>query len=139
MAIPKQKFREAVFVSLYSMTQGGGSAELPQFVSETLKVSSADADRAFDYAATIMSKKEDLDDHIEDNSTDYAFYRIPSAEINILRLAVYEILYDDTVPNAVVIAEAIRLTKKFCGVNATQFVHAIADAVAKESCEPAHT
>ena len=47
------------------------------------------------------------------------------AELTILRLAVYEILFDEDVPNGVAINEAVELAKKFGQDGAGSFVNGI--------------
>src|SRR5690606_29501809 len=59
------------------------------------------------------------------------FERIPRVERNILRLAVFELLHDPSVPPTVAIAEAIRLTRKFATPEAATFINAVLDAIFK--------
>ncbi|MEO5859462.1 MAG: transcription antitermination factor NusB, partial [Pyrinomonadaceae bacterium] len=47
---------------------------------------------------------------------------------NILRLAVYEFLYEDT-PRTVVINEALEIARRFSTFEATQFINGILDAI----------
>ena len=52
-------------------------------------------------------------------------------ELTILRLALFEIRYDEEVPDKVAINEALELTRQFGEDNATSFVNGILDAAAK--------
>ena len=54
--------------------------------------------------------------------------RMATVDRNILRLAIYEFLYEDT-PKKVVINEALEIAKKFSTTEAVQFVNGILDAV----------
>jgi N utilization substance protein B len=47
---------------------------------------------------------------------------------NVLRLAVYEFLYEDT-PHTVVINEALEIARRFSTFEATQFINGILDAI----------
>lgn len=51
--------------------------------------------------------------------------RIGKVELSIIRLAVYEILYDDTIPTAVSINEAVEMAKKFGPQDSHAFVNGI--------------
>ena len=42
-----------------------------------------------------------------------------------MRLAVYEILFDDTIPGSVSINEAVELAKKYCNPDASGFINAV--------------
>ena len=46
-------------------------------------------------------------------------------ELALLRIAVYEILYDDEVPTGVAISEAVELSKKYGPDNAASFVNGV--------------
>ena len=54
--------------------------------------------------------------------------RMAAVDRNILRLAVYEFLYEE-VPKPVVINEALEVTKRFSSPDAVQFVNGVLDAV----------
>ena len=53
-------------------------------------------------------------------------------DVNILRLAVYEMKYDEDVPVKVAINEAVELAKKFGGDDSSSFVNGILGKIAKE-------
>lgn len=72
--------------------------------------------------ATVLSRYEevvshlgDIDPIIADATSGWALDRIGRIELNILRLAVFEIRYDDDVPSKVAINEAVDLAKSFGG------------------------
>ncbi len=54
-------------------------------------------------------------------------------ELSILRLAVYEILYDDAVPEKVAINEAVELAKKYGQDNAGKYVNGVLAGIVKEN------
>ena len=51
---------------------------------------------------------------------------------NILRMAVFELLYEENIAPAIVINEAIEIAKKYSGDEAATFVNGILDAVRKD-------
>ncbi len=73
----------------------------------------------------------DLDSVIEKASLGWDLKRIGRAELNILRLGVYEVLYDDSVPNGVAANEAVELAKKYGGNQSYAFVNGILSKVIK--------
>lgn len=61
----------------------------------------------------IFDKQEELDNIISKYSDKRTVSRIPKINLAILRLAIYEALYDEKVPVNVAISEAVALTEKF--------------------------
>lgn len=57
--------------------------------------------------------------------------RIGKSEIAIMRIAVYEILFEEDVPNRVAINEAVELSKLYCDEDAKGFVNAVLGKVEK--------
>lgn len=73
----------------------------------------------------IINGLEVIDGFIDANSEGWKVARIAKAEKSILRLAVYEIKYDDMVPDKVAINEAVELAKKYGGLDSSSFVNGI--------------
>ncbi len=132
MTLPQQKFREAVFITLFAHAVGGGSPATPDLVAEQLKISKKYAGLALSRVHALLDQKETIDSKIREKSTEYDFDRIPEAEKNILRLALFEMVYDAGIPHKVSIAEALRLAKKFCTSSAVKFINALLDVLYKE-------
>jgi transcription antitermination protein NusB len=79
-----------------------------------------------------VDKITDIDDHITRHAEHWRLERMPAVDRNILRLAVYEMLYTDT-PAPVLIDEAIELARRFSGRESVNFVNGVLDAVRRES------
>ncbi len=62
--------------------------------------------------------------------------RISTVDRNVLRLAIYEMLYRDDIPPIVSINEAIELAKTFGGAESGGFVNGILDRVRKDLTRP---
>jgi N utilization substance protein B len=131
MALPPQKFREAVFQILYSADFDVAVEEIVPFMMHELKTTRRAMSDAQNRVNSILSKKEEIDALISTRSTEYSFERISRVEKTILRLGIYEILFDPSIPPLVAIAEAIRLCRKFATPESSQFVNAILDGVYK--------
>lgn len=73
----------------------------------------------------VEEKLPAIDDLIGKKSTGWKPGRIGKVELSILRLAVYEILFDDEVPVGVAINEAVELSKKYGQDQAGSFVNGV--------------
>lgn len=129
MSIPNQKFRELVFQMLYSYTQGlSQEEELLALLAKELCVTKKTVKEAQMRVQQILEKLSTIDELISKTSLSYAFERIQTVEKNILRLGMFELFYDSTIPKKVAIAEAKRLATKFSTPESASFVHAVLDA-----------
>lgn len=88
-----------------------------------------------DYARSIAlgveEKKDNLDGLIEKYSKGWKVKRLPKVNLAILRLAAYEILFVDDVPESVAINEAVELAKKYSGVSDYSFINGVLGALVK--------
>lgn len=67
----------------------------------------------------------EIDQQIEKEAEGWTIARMGKVELTIIRLALFEMLYDTEIPNPVAINEAIELAKKFGGDEAPSFVNGI--------------
>lgn len=80
---------------------------------------------------------DEIDERIRRYCENYEFRRIAPVDRNVLRLAIYEMLYRDDIPPVVSINEAIELAKTFGGPDSGRFVNGILDRVRKDLTRPA--
>ena len=128
MPISPQKFREIVFQLLYS-DDFGGCAEVAGMLMAQLSVTKKVVREASEFKEKVLGKKQTIDALIRKHSESYKFERIPRIERNVIRLGAYELFFSPHTPPKVVIAEAIRLTRKFATPEAAAFVNAILDSM----------
>ena len=76
--------------------------------------------------------RKEIDEIIEKHSLHWLLARMAVVDRNILRLAVYELLYLHDIPTSVVLNEAIEIAKKFGTEDSSAFINGILDKVAKE-------
>jgi N utilization substance protein B len=132
MALPPQKFREIVIQLLFSSNFAPlDPVQSIPFMMNELKVTKKTLIEVLTRIDQVCSKLEEIDPKIKETSTEYAFERISKVELTILRLGVYELLFDPSIPDRVVIAEAIRLSRKFGSPESANFVNAILDSIFK--------
>lgn len=130
MALAPQKMREIVFLLLYSFDfSQSESDDMTEMLMHELSVSKSAMREAHARKVAICQLLPEIDRLLSSHSNDYVLERIPRVERNILRLAIYELILDPKIPFKVVMAEAIRLTKKFATVEAIAFVNAVLGAI----------
>lgn len=73
----------------------------------------------------VTEKADELDEIISSYSNGWKLNRIPKVNLSILRLAVYEMKYVESVPDSVAINEAVELAKKYSGKEDSSFINGI--------------
>ena len=73
----------------------------------------------------MVAKIPELDGKLDAVAQGWKTRRMGKVELTILRLALYEILYDDEIPEKVAINEAVELAKKFGGDDAPSFINGV--------------
>ena len=92
-------------------------------LNETVK--DADKEKITQKYVKILEKLVEIDEKIASVSKGWTLDRIGRVELAILRLATYEILFDDDVPASVAINEAVELAKKFGSEESYSFINGI--------------
>lgn len=75
--------------------------------------------------SSTREKLEEIDKMISEKASGWNLDRIGKVELTILRLAVYEIIFDETIPESVAINEAVELAKKFGGDDSFSFINGV--------------
>lgn len=73
-----------------------------------------------------------IDDKIEKNIRGWSMSRLSKVSFALLRVAIYEILFVDSIPVSVSINEAVDLAKKYGGADDAPFINGVLGSVAKE-------
>ncbi len=79
----------------------------------------------------IMDKKDEIDAMIDADTKGWKLERLCKADINILRIAIYEMKWDEAVPLQVAINEAVELAKTYGTDSSPGFVNGILGSIAK--------
>ncbi len=80
----------------------------------------------------VVGHKAEIDARIEEKSTNWTVPRMAKIDLNILRLAVFELVFRPDIPANVTINEAIEIAKKFGTEESPAFVNGILDQIAGE-------
>lgn len=73
----------------------------------------------------IVDKLESIDQSLNDKVQKWDTGRMGKVDLTILRLAVYEIMYDDEIPTGVAINEAVEIAKKFGQDSSPAFINGV--------------
>lgn len=124
--------REKSMEILFSMTltKDNASDAIENF-TENYEDNIKDID--LDYLRKIIygveGKKEEIDKAIEENLHNWKMNRISKVNLSILRLATYELLFDDEIPTNVAINEALEITRKYSDEKSVSFVNGVLDKI----------
>lgn len=154
----RRRAREMAVQMLYQLEVGGcvrdevfSRFDLDDYVRETEIAQTADGAAppaaarsrgddvrtAFDYAQILVSgvqeHAESIDERIRRHAENWRLERMPMIDRNILRVAIFEMLFQEGVPKVVIVDEAIELAKKFGAENSSRFVNGLLDGVLKAS------
>lgn len=80
----------------------------------------------------VLGHMEEIDAKIGEKANGWTISRLAKADLTVMRLAVFEILFDDEVPNSVAINEAVELAKRYGGDKSYGFVNGILSSIVKE-------
>jgi N utilization substance protein B len=86
-----------------------------------------------------LEKRDVVDEQIERVTENWELERIAAVDRNILRLAIYEMMFCDDIPPVVSINEGVDIAKKFSTKESGKFVNGILDRIRKELPRPART
>ena len=97
--------------------------------------------RIAEFAERLASGVEEnnavVDDKIEKNIRGWSMTRLSKVSFALLRVAIYEMMFVDSIPVSVSINEAVDLAKKYGGADDALFINGVLGSVAKE-LEPAN-
>jgi N utilization substance protein B len=97
-------------------------------------------DEAFQFAQELvqgtLDNREKIDEMIRSQADNWRLERMPAVDRNVLRLAIYEMLFETDTPKLVVVDEAIELAKKFGSEQSGRFVNGLLDGLLKQHTFP---
>lgn len=125
----RRELREQIFKLIFRI-EFNDIEEMPQqeslfFEDYELEISPADMEYISKKSGSIIEKLDELDEMINKKVKGWTTQRMGKVDLTILRLAVYEIMFDDDVPMGVAINEAVELAKKFGQEESSGFVNGI--------------
>lgn len=85
----------------------------------------------------VINNREAIDLRLTDYVKNWPLHRMGGIERNVMRMAFYELFFEDETPPVVCINEAVDLAKYFSNAEAGRFVNGILDRAAREVKRPA--
>ena len=131
----RREIREHVFKQLFLTEFYGDSQEYEeecQLYREELEgLSEEENQELAEKARVIGAAVPALDEKINAVAQGWKTQRMGKVDLTLIRLALYEMAYDDKVPVRVAINEAVELAKTYGGDDSPAFVNAILGNLAK--------
>lgn len=88
---------------------------------------------ARDIVDGVIDNRDAIDEQITTFAKDWSLARMPAVDRALLRIGTWEILYNDDVPSAVAIDEAVELAKEFSTDDSGSFVHGVLARISRAS------
>ncbi|MCR5426901.1 MAG: transcription antitermination factor NusB [Lachnospiraceae bacterium] len=132
----RHELRDRIFKMLFRV-EFHDAADLPDqfelFREDEENLDWEESDREYIHAKyeAILGRIPELDRLINDNTTGWDTTRIGKVELAVLRLAAYEMKFDEDIPEGVAIDEAVELAKRYGQENSGSFVNAILSKIQK--------
>ena len=124
----RRELREHIFRLLFR-TEFHPEAEMTEqegfYLNDLGEISDEDRTYIQGKVDAIRGKKADLDAQIDGVADKWKTERMTKVDLTVIRLAAYEILYDEEVPTGVAINEAVELAKRYGTAQSPSFVNAI--------------
>jgi len=126
--------RRHVFNLIFQMGFSGRPGDIGKFIDEYMDnhvSESVDKDFIYVEFSGTCQNIEDIDKIIAGNLKSWTPDRLNKTDLAILRLAVYEMIYNDDIPASIAINEAVELAKVYSEDESPGFVNAILGGIAK--------
>ncbi len=139
--LTRRAVRELVVQFLYQFDLSGGSLDeaLLMFWETQAEVGEMGHKFAEELVRGVLEKRSVIDEKIAQYTENWDLPRIAAVDRNILRLAMYEMLFRDDIPPIVSINEAVDIAKKFSTRESGAFVNGILDRLKADLTRPSRT
>lgn len=129
----RRKAREYALQMLFQSEFAGKDRE--ETVPEDAGAGKDDKEELKHFATEIyrgtLKHLEEIDRVIQEAAEHWDLHRMAAVDRNILRFAVYEILYRPDIPSAVTINEALEIAKKYSSLESVPFINGLLDRIAR--------
>ena len=131
----RKELREHIFKMLFQI-EFNEAGEMPEHLKYYFETLEDAGDKEIDYIRgkyeAVVSRLPEIDALLNENAKGWKTGRMNKVDLTILRLAVYEMKWDDDIPDGVAINEAVELAKRFGGESSSSFVNGILGKLAKQ-------
>ena len=129
MGKTRSELRERAMVILYQidiLKNNKIDFNIEELIAENLDV---DNEFVRNLVYGVITHEDDIDELANKHMKDWSINRIDKTGAAILRIGIYEMLYEEDTPNIVAINEAIELAKKFSDDNVRKIINAVLDKI----------
>ena len=131
----RRELREQIFKMLFRIEFHEGmemEEQMQLFLEEEEEISKEDSEYIRNKYGNIVEHLEEIDASVNEKAKGWKTSRMAKVELSLIRLAVYEIQYDEDIPAGVAINEAVELAKKYGADSSPAFINGVLGAVAKD-------
>ena len=129
----RRELRENIFKIIFHITEKTETSEgLISYYFDDNEIRGKDKKYVENEVNGIIGNLGTVDEIIEKNLKNYSFDRISKVSLALLRVAVYEIMYEEEIPDAVAISEAVTLSEIYEDEKAKTFVNGILGSVVRQ-------
>jgi N utilization substance protein B len=130
MAGPRRKARGIALQALYEIdTTGHEAGPVVERLLSGAGLSEENSVFVREVVGEVVRRKEEIDRHIRKFAPAWPVEQLAVIDRNILRLAIFEILFDNRVSLRVAINEAVELAKKFSGESSFKFINGVLGSI----------
>ena len=124
----RRRGRELALQVLYQHELAGrGVEEILRSFEDLQEAPPVAREFAVELARGVVARLEEVDGHLAGQADNWRLERMAVVDRNILRLAIYELLFEKDTPPAVVIDEAVEIAKRFGSERSSQFINGVLD------------
>jgi len=128
----RREARELALQMLYALDSNssvGLRETLQIFREEQSDISGRVREFAEGMVLGVQAQREIIDEAIKARSKNWSLARMPRVDLNVMRLATYELMYRADIPKKVTINEAIEIVRRFGDKDSPAFVNGILDEI----------
>lgn len=126
----RRKSRELALQALFCLDMlEENSDDLIEEICQVIDPPQKTRDYFLTLVTGVMERMADIDERIVGTSSNWKLSRMSGVDRNIIRIAVYELLFREDIPHKVAINEAIDIGKKFGTEKSGKFINGILDNV----------
>ena len=124
----RRELREQIFKMLFRIEFHEGmevEGQMQLFLEEEEEISKEDSEYIRNKYENIVEHLEEIDASVNEKAKGWKTSRMAKVELSLIRLAVYEIQYDEDIPAGVAINEAVELAKKYGADSSPAFINGV--------------
>lgn len=128
----RREARELALQMLYALdsnSSAGLRETLQTFREEQVEIAGRVREFAEGLVQGVQSQRETIDEAIRARSKNWSLSRMPRVDLNVMRLAAYELMFRADIPKKVSINEAIEIVRRYGDKESPAFVNGILDEI----------